>query len=57
MHSLKKHSKDFNASEFLAQKAQKLKFADGILATPWEKVGKSLKPQAKKAVLDFYEKN
>ena len=32
-----------------------MKFADGILATPREKVGKSLKPQAKKAVLDFYE--
>ena len=40
-------------SEYLAQKAQKL--ADGILATPREKVGKSLKPQAKQAVLDFYE--
>ena len=32
-----------------------MKFADGILATPWEKVGKILKPQAKKAVLDFSE--
>ena len=42
-------------SEYLAQKAQKLKLADGILATPREKVGKSLKPQAKQAVLDFYE--
>ena len=42
-------------SEYLAQKAQKLKFADSILATPREKVGKSLKPQAKQAVLDFYE--
>ena len=42
-------------SEYLAQKAQKLKFADGILATPREKVGKKLKPQAKQAVLDFYE--
>ena len=42
-------------SEYLAQKAQKLKFADSILATPGEKVGKSLKPQAKQAVLDFYE--
>ena len=28
---------------------------DGILAKPREKVGKSLKPQAKQAVLDFYE--
>ena len=42
-------------SEYLAQKAQKLKFADSILATPREKVRKSLKPQAKQAVLDFYE--
>ena len=42
-------------SEYLAQKAQKLKFVDGILATPREKVGKKLKPQAKQAVLDFYE--
>ena len=42
-------------SEYLAQKAQKLKYADGILATTWEKVGKKLKPQAKQAVLDFYE--
>ena len=32
-----------------------MKLADGILATPREKVGKSLKPQAKQAVLDFYE--
>ena len=32
-----------------------MKFADGILTTPREKVGKSLKPQAKKAVLDFSE--
>ena len=51
----KKNSKDFNVSEYLAQKEQKLKLADGILATPREKVGKSLKPQAKQAVLDFYE--
>ena len=42
-------------SEYLAQKAQKLKFVDGILATPREKVGKKLKPQVKQAVLDFYE--
>ena len=32
-----------------------MEFADSILATPREKVGKSLKPQAKQAVLDFYE--
>ena len=32
-----------------------MKFADSIQATPREKVGKSLKPQAKHAVLDFYE--
>ena len=32
-----------------------MKFADGILTTPREKAGKSLKPQAKKAVLDFSE--
>ena len=51
----KKNYKDFNVSEYLAQKAQKLKLADGILATPTEKVGKSLKPQAKQAALNFYE--
>ena len=32
-----------------------MNIADGILATSREKVGKSLKPQAKQAVLDFYE--
>ena len=45
----KKKSKDFNVSEYLAKKEQKLKLADGILATPREKVGKSLKPQVKQA--------
>ena len=45
----KKNSKDFNASEYLAHKEQKLKLADGILATPRDKVGKSLKPQVKQA--------
>ena len=45
----KKNSKDFNVSEYLAQKEQILKLADGILATPREKVGKSLKPQVKQA--------
>ena len=45
----KKKSKDFNVSEYLAQKEQILKLADGILATPREKVGKSLKPQVKQA--------
>ena len=53
--SRKKKSKDLNVSEYLAQKAQKLKSADNILATPREKVGKGLKPQAKQAVLDFYQ--
>ena len=51
----KKKSKDLNVSEYLAQKAQNLKSADSILATPREKVGKGLKPQAKQAVLDFYQ--
>ena len=51
----KKTSKDLNVSEYLAQIAQKLKSAATILATPREKVGKSLKPQAKQAALDFYE--
>ena len=32
-----------------------MKSADSILATPPEKVGKDLKPQAKQAVLDFYQ--
>ena len=55
MISRKENSKDLNVSEYFAQKAQKLKSAATILATPREKVGKSLKPQAKQAVLDFYE--
>ena len=32
-----------------------MKSADVILATPRKMVGKSLKPKAKQAVLDFYE--
>ena len=51
----KKTSKDLNVSEYFAQKAQKLKSAATILATPREKVGKSFKPQAKQAALNFYE--
>ena len=53
--SRKKSSKDFNVSEYLVQIAQKLKLADSILVTPRKKFGKSLKPKAKQAVLDFYE--
>ena len=53
--SRKKPSKDLNVSEYLAQKARKLKPAATILATLREMVGKSLKPQAKQAALDFYE--
>ena len=53
--SRKKTSKDLNVSEYLAQKARKLKSAATILATLREMVGKSLKPQAKQAALDFYE--
>ena len=64
-------SKDFDASEYeyLVWKAQKLKLAYtsivlaaiskladiSILATPRKKAGKSLKPKAKQAVLDFYK--
>ena len=33
-----------------------MKLTDDILATLIEKVGKSLKPKTKQAVLDFYEK-
>ena len=32
-----------------------MKLADGILATPREKVGKILNPQARQAVLDLYK--
>ena len=53
--SRKKISIDLNVSEYLVWKAQKLKLGDSILATPRKKVGKSLKPEAKRAVLDFYE--
>ena len=44
-----------HTSQGTVWKARKLKLADGILATPRKQVGKSLKPEAKQAVLDFYE--
>ena len=49
--SRKKISIDLNVSEYLVWKAQKLKLGDSILATPRKKVGKSLKPEAKRAVM------
>ena len=44
-----------HTSQGTVWKAWKLKLADGMLATPRKQVGKSLKPEAKQAVLDFYE--